>query len=1097
MARHTSGRRVNAGGRGTPARRPPGAGEGALPPAFLAVAACFFFSGAAALTLEMVWSRSLRLVFGSTTLAISTVLVAYMLGLGLGGLLGAALAARVRRGVRVYGVVEIAVGVYALAVPWMLRRLPALDAWIAGTGFWEATALRFVAVLAILLVPTMLMGATLPVLVAAMVRRDEGLAARVGLLYGINTLGAVAGVLLATFAFFPTLGLGNANLAGAAMAVLVGVLALALVAPRVGGTAQTATPTADAPPVAAEGRRRWDGLLLSYGLVGFTALAYEVCWTRALAMILGSSIYAFATMLAAFLAGIALGSLASRRWWDRVTHPQAVYAAGVGALGLSAVATILALGEMPRVFVRFVDLAGVAPGSILAVNACTALLAMLAPTLVLGALFPLLLRAQSVSGRAAHRLVGEVYFVNTIGCALGAFAAGFLLIPRLGLQTTMAILVALNLAVAALLLVRQRQWTDRRRLPVVALLALGAVVVLASPPRWQPAELNRGVYQLLLDADEWRVEYEPLLGVVSDGMLLYREGINTTVAVERRDGELVLRVNGKPDAGSEGDMPTQVLAGQVPMLFGPHAERILVIGLASGVTVGSLALHRPAEIDVVELEPAMVDASRFFDDLNHRPLEYPGTRVIVEDGRRHLARRPPPYDLIISEPSNPWISGVSNLFTREFFRAARAALRPDGRLLQWVQLYGLPIEAWASILAAMQAEFPYLYVFSNGTTAGDSFILGSQRRLTAPDFPRWEDLSDAVRDDLRRIGTFSTADLWSLLRLGPEEVAEIAAEAPVLNTDDNMYVELTAPFALHDTAAHQAIRRRMERPKAGALPQLESAGLRMSDDDVGELALSYATRRRALSLARAVLGQRPGLDAYALALDGLLLIEAPVNGGRNYNGPKVASVAHPSTVKPVRLRAVSVGPDRAALRWHRATVLHDLQDPRAALRDLDAFLDAAPGNVRARAQRVRMLVDLGRMQEARAEARGLLDTRYVEYDWDLLPIAAMAAARLGDFDVAVAEVRRFLERRPGEAHGWRLLGDVLDELGDHSGARQARENAARTERNASRRMYVNALRYQRAGQTELAVEMLRAVVAGLPGFLPARQALRHLADDGR
>lgn len=1082
--------RARRGPRGDRSRA--GAAEGhADRQAFLLVVACFFLSGVAALSLEMVWSRSLRLVFGSSTLAISTVLVAYMLGLGLGGLVGGRIAGRLRHGVRAYGWIEIGIGVYALSVPWWLDRLPPIEsAWFAASGFWAGSLLRFAAVLAILLLPTLLMGATLPVLVATVARRHEAIAGRVGILYGVNTLGAVAGVLGATFLLFPTVGLWYANVAGAMIAACAGVVALAFVAPRVEGASSFREELAASQPepeVAATRRAPsgWSPLTLSYGVVGFTALAYEVCWSRALAMVLGSSIYAFATMLGAFLAGIALGSLVSRRWWDRLRNPQAVYAVGLGILGVAAWGTSAVLGELPRIFVRLVDIVGITPGAVLAVNAGTSLVAMLAPTLVLGALFPLLLRALVRDERATHRTVGDVYFANTIGCALGAFTAGFILIPGLGLQRTTALLVVVNLVVAAALLVWQRQWVGNGRGALAAVLALLALTVAIAPPRWRPAELNRGVYQLLLDADEWRVAYEPILGVEPDGLLLYREGINTTVSVERRQGELVLRVNGKPDAGSDGDMPTQVLAGQIPMLFGPKRERILVIGLASGVTVGSIALHQPSEIDVIELEPAMVEASRYFDHLNHRPLENRQTRVVVEDGRTFLARRPPAYDLIVSEPSNPWISGVANLFTREFFQAARDALTPDGVLLQWVQLYGITPDAWTSILAAMRESFPYLYVFSPGSTYGDSLVLGAQRPLGPDDFPRWEGLRREVQEDLWRIGIASTADLWSLVQLGPAEVAALAASAPVTNSDDNMFVELTSPFALHNRESHNTIRERVAAIATGILPHVEEAGIELSAEARGDLALVYATRRGAARIAKRMLEGRAGAEAHALMLDALLR-------SKQRNDPAAADDARRGLDHAVALR-----PNLPSLRWYRAVILHDLGEHGAALRDLEHVLEHEPQNVRARALRVSVLFALRRMDQVRVEAASLIATRYVEHDWDLLPLAAASALEIGDIAGGIGDLRRYLELRPNDAYNWTLLHEALKVFGDHAGAEQARDNAGRAQRNASREMYVNALRFERMGQPDLAAMLLENVVQQMPELHDAQVALRRIEARGR
>ena len=272
------------------------------------VAACFFLSGAASLVLEVVWSRLLRLVFGTSTLAIATILVAYMAGLGIGGLLGGRNSTRVRNGVRAYGAIELAIGLYALVVPFLFSFFPALSrSLLADLPFWPSALLRFALAFSVLCLPTIGMGLTLPLLVRALVR-DEHAGHGVALLYGINTLGAVSGVFLATFWLLPHFGVAGSNRLAAGAYVALGVVALVV------ARSVRREDVADAPPARApEPLGRWNPALLAYGTVGFTSLVYEVTWTRALSMVLGSSIYAFACMLAAFLLGIAAGSLYARR----------------------------------------------------------------------------------------------------------------------------------------------------------------------------------------------------------------------------------------------------------------------------------------------------------------------------------------------------------------------------------------------------------------------------------------------------------------------------------------------------------------------------------------------------------------------------------------------------------------------------------------------------------------------------------------------------------------------------------------------------------------------------------------------------------------
>ncbi|HJQ84173.1 MAG TPA: fused MFS/spermidine synthase, partial [Candidatus Binatia bacterium] len=752
-----------------------------------ALAACFLFSGLGSLVLEVVWTRQLRLVFGSTTLAASTILVAYMLGLGLGALAGGRLGSRLGDGVRAYGWLEIAIGVYALAVPFVLQQFPVLNrALLYQLPFWPAALCRFVLALAVLIVPTLLMGATLPVLVRAVIGRERS-GRMVALLYGINTLGAMAGVLLSTFVFFPRLGLTPTAAVGAGIDIAVGVFALLVLAPRLARVEAEEAPPPTAPA------RRWHVLLPAYAVVGFTSLVLEVGWTRALAMVFGSSIHAFACMLAAFLAGIALGSLAAQRLVDRVRRPAVAGAVAIAALGVATLATTLLLPRLPDVFVRGVAIAGGLKGRVI-VEFLIGVVAMLPSTLILGSLFPLLARALADERERTEAAVGDVYFANTVGSAAGAFAAGFLLIPALGLRGTLALASALVLATAGgLLLVALR---GRARLVAGLVSIAGAVALLLVPLPWPETELVRGVFRNPLRRLDVGVKLLPMEGVPIDELVFYQDGLNATVSVHQGVAVRYLKINGKTDASVPSDMATQVMSAHIPLLFGAPAEKVLVIGIASGVTVGSAARHPVRRIDAVEIEPAVVAASHYFDDFNGRPLEDPRVRVIVDDGRTYLSGTPERYDVIISEPSNPWISGVSNLFTREFFQAAHGALTPDGRLLQWMQLYGLDPTGFRAILAAMRSEFPFVTVFVGDPNLGDVLLLGSLTPLRREHLPRWEALPPAIREDLVRVRNLGTADLWSLVRLLPADVDRIVADAPVVNSDENLHVELASPWLL-------------------------------------------------------------------------------------------------------------------------------------------------------------------------------------------------------------------------------------------------------------------------------------------------------------
>ncbi len=1055
---------------------------------------CFFLSGFGSLILEVVWTRQLRLIFGSTTLAASTILVAYMLGLGIGGLIGGRIARRLRNGIGTYGAIEIAIGLVALAVPFLLAALPPLArALVLDLGPWGLVLGRFVVALLVLLVPTILMGATLPIVVAAVTRDDPAIGARTGLLYGINTLGAVAGVFATAFVLFPSLGLWRSNVVGALLDVAVGIVALLLLgratreqsiateaeaAPAAVAAPSTmlVKPLLDVPPIGV--------LLVAYALVGFTALVYEVCWTRALALVLGSSIYAFSAMLGAFLAGIALGSLAVRGIVDRTRRPAVLLVAGLGALGVASLAVTLVLPMLPEVFLGLLRRSGPIGTRLVLLQVALCVVVQLPATLLLGALFPLLTRLVAATGSDAGAAVGRVYFANTLGCAVGAFLAGFVLIPTLGLRDTLALAAAINLLSAALVLLAQRELGAAARAAAMLPLA-GAIVLLVVKLPFDATALTRGSYrgpELVLDFD---IQDVPLDGVPASEVLFYRDGMNSTVSVHRMESVRELRVNGKADASTGGDMSTQILLGELPLLFGPTPERIGVIGYASGVTAGSVARHPVKHIDVIEIEPAILEAERFFDDANGRPLDDPRVHVVLDDGRAHLAASPGTYDVIISEPSNPWMSGVSNLFTREFFRIAREALRPHGRLLQWVQLYAMPPEDLYSILAALRAEFGYVYAFSYGEQEPDLLVLATQEPLGRNDLPHWETLSPAVKDDLRRIGNFSTTDLWSLLRLLPADIDALAKRASLVNRDDNLHIELATPWLLGAMQGDDTLEPNWQafaEFKQGVLPLLRQVGEPLDADRIGALALSYLRTRHDPTVASALLavaakgGATPHTVAAALLLGRSLDSELTLEN-------QLETIEQP----------VTAAPDALEPRLIRAELRVEGEQFQAALDDANHALTVAPDDPRALDIKARALRGLGRDAEALDAYVALLGTSQATYDRTLPQAQAellLAAGRPAD---AIPVLEGYLhDTRPRWQGGWLLLARAREQTGDPAGAQRARDNAQAVEQNEIRRMRRQARVAHWRGWDDDAIDLLEQATTFDPDDTAAQAELAEL-----
>jgi spermidine synthase len=639
--------------------------------------ACFFFSGTAGLVYEVVWTRLLGLVFGHTVYAITTVLAAYMGGLALGSMLIGRRADGMRRPLRVYGLLEAAVGVYCLATPWLFRAADEAYLWVHGRlqpSTAGAAALHLLFSAALLLPPTTLMGATLPILSRAVVRGGSLAASQVGALYAVNTWGAVLGTALAGFALIPSLGVTITI--WLAVALNLGVAGLALVAERL------ALPAADAPETTAtvvvaraEGSDLSRTVVLAVlggiGVSGAASMGYEIAWTRALSLVLGSSTYAFAAMLTTFLAGLALGAAVVSRWM-RHRHP------GLAAFGwlemviaLTTLATLPLLGRLPDAVLLVLRQTGISFGTVLGTQAGLSFAVMILPTLLIGATFPLAVAALDRGLGRIGRDVGAIYGANTVGTIVGSIATGFVLIRAIGIQNTVIAAAAANLIVGmAVLLVapeagRRARWVAGG--VCAAFVALAAVI-----PHWDPGLMTTGVgvyAEMFVKGGA-----EGLRKFAADRELLfYDEGISTTVSVARDPGGTVLTVNGKGDASNDADMQTQVLSGHIGPLLQPGARRVLVVGLASGVTAGALAQHPFEAIDVAELEPSMLKASRFFETENRHVLADPRVRVIEGDGRSILATANQPYDLIVSEPSNPWIAGVASLFTKDSTRQHASA----------------------------------------------------------------------------------------------------------------------------------------------------------------------------------------------------------------------------------------------------------------------------------------------------------------------------------------------------------------------------------------------------------------------------------------
>jgi spermidine synthase len=752
------------------------------------VLAFFLLSGVSGLLYEMVWIRSAGTVIGNTTYAVGTVVGVYMGGLALGAWFGGRLADRRSGGalLRLYGAVECGVAASALAVPRLLQ----------GSGplfrvLWQMlgevapvyATLRVLLVAVILLVPTSLMGATLPILARFLSTSASDAARATGGAYALNSLGGVLGTLLAGFWLVPDLGLRATTLLAAALNLAIGAASVLLGRGREGGL----------PPEEEAGPPPPRLPLVISALSGFTALAYEVAWTRSLVLTLGATVTAFTLILAAFILGLALGSALSAWGVPRLTRlPRAL---GLLELAVGAIAIVLLpfLGDLPLRFAPHVGGLRADPPALLRAEFGLAALFVLVPAGLLGAVFPVAIRMALPSDRSLGRSVAAVYSWNTAGSIAGTLVATFLSVPVLGLSATIRLAATVNFAAAAWLL------RPRALLALPLLATLGAWLL----PAWNPQVLASGAFLVgpsnvsaarrkSLDLGAYLAQDTELVASYWDAYGL------VTVHRHREDGTLSLRVNGKQDASSgTADRIDMMFVGHLPLLHHPRPRRALLIGLGAGVTLSAMQKHPLDQLDCVELSTAVVQGARHFREVTGDLFRDPRTRLTTGDGRNAIAFGREPYDVIVSQPSHLWISGMATLFTRDFFEEASHRLSPDGIFGQWVHARWLSAGNFREVVRTFFEVFPHgsLWEVFPGS---DYVLLGSRdpiRRTVAELGERIARLH-ALEE---YVGPDRGAGLVGHLVADAEIARRACRDAPLI-TDDRCTIEYTAPRWLgHET----------------------------------------------------------------------------------------------------------------------------------------------------------------------------------------------------------------------------------------------------------------------------------------------------------
>lgn len=760
----------------------------------------FAISGLLSLFYEIIWSRQLELVLGSDQLAISIVLAVFMSGLAIGSLVAARLFSKLRYPLIFYAFLEIGIGIYGLL---FLMHSSFLSLFYKSpltyfyNHFWIFIGIKIILSAFFILIPTILMGMTLPLITYAFSNEHQKINSLVGKFYGANTLGALFGVIFCGFVFLPFLGLNKTLIFTIIGNIILGLVVLFHPLSR--------------QKVLVEKKEKTKinffslTLLLAF-LAGFSSLIYELAWFRLMVLVVGASIYAFSLMLIAFLLGIGIGGWFGGKFADFIQGKnKLLFCIGMIEFFIALFSWLLLFlyNHLPFAYLWFYQFFSGNPYLLFIAKLLLAISIMLIPTFFMGIAFPVLVKLNSQNSNSLNQDVGQVFSANTIGAIFGALLSGLFFLPVLHVQKTILLAIGINIlaTILAVLFIKKIRYSVLKNIVLVLFFVNVFLWMVWQKPIWNPTIMTAGVCRMapfLKNPDglrEFINRYKNLL--------FYQEGSSSIVTVgkDNSNGNLWLANNGNVDASSLNDLDTEILLAQLPFVFRPNSKNALVIGLGSGISAGSISLHKTIEnMDIAELEKAVVNANPLFDPYNHQILKNPRIKMHITDARTYLLLSPSQkYDLIISEPSNPWISGVSNLFTKEFFEIGKEKLSENGIWSQWLQMYSLRPQDLQSLLATFSDVFPYVCLFRVGE--GDVILLGSKSPLNlSPEGTQILFSNQLIVNELKRININSSVELWARYLLSKNTLLKITAGA-TLNTDDNMLIEFSTPLSLNDMSA--------------------------------------------------------------------------------------------------------------------------------------------------------------------------------------------------------------------------------------------------------------------------------------------------------
>lgn len=784
----------------------------------------FFMSGAAALMYQVVWVRSLSLVFGGSHLAVTSVLAIFMTGLALGSFFFGKFADRVKKPMQLYGYLEIGIAASAILFIWLTKVYPAFYIHLAqgkDDNYFYLTLIRVLFSIAALILPTTMMGGTLPILSRFLASLSGEVRKHLSLLYGINTLGAVMGASVAGFFFMRFFSVSFTLKSAIFLNLFIGFASIILER-----NSQGLLPGQEDREKEQESGVQIQGgpssvndaeafacrlVLVGIGISGFCALGYEVLWTRILTIVVGASVYSFTTMLVAFLTGIALGSKAFGMLGGKARKGSHDISASIRSFGLvqivigaTALLVTVFLGDLALVSTRllgyFLDKGGDVFTMKLTVNFLLAFAYMVVPAFFMGVAFPLAGTVHAAYRRKVGAAVGEVMAYNTVGAILGAALSGFAMIYVFGIEKSLLILVLVNTGYGGLVLLSVFPALDlRKKLGLSAGAAVAAALMFLAVNQEGMRLWNTDYFAIYRNNDlkafsspeKMREELQ------KTEVLYYAEGQEAIISsIRALNGEQALLVNGKVVASNRlGGQQCQLTLGHLPMLLHPDPRRVLVVGLGTGMTLGATSVHPGVQdLTLAEIEPEVLDAARTFSSYNHDVLDNPKLKVVFNDGRNFLLTTGKRFDVITADPIHPWTRGASYLYTDEYFRLASNRLSPGGIMCQWLPVYELSTKDLKSVVRTFNNNFKYTMLWMTFT---DAELIGSNSPIVIDEEMLENRIrtAGAVAADLRRVFMGSAKDLLSYFVMGGEQLENYGRNG-TLNTDDNLYLEFSSPLAI-------------------------------------------------------------------------------------------------------------------------------------------------------------------------------------------------------------------------------------------------------------------------------------------------------------